>query len=241
MARAGIIKNVSDDRILEGVKSSASMRDLIKFLGLEDNTRNRSNVRDSIRRLCPDHKDVLEKIAKQGRKVERKKRSRIWTEFTDQEFTRLAKNSNSISAFLRNFGSECAGGTYRIVMKRIQVLNIDVTHFVDRGFDKTGVIPLEDIIKHGKHPLYQTNFLKERLYRAGLKEERCEECGITEWNGKELVFHLDHIDGNKKNHLLDNLKILCPNCHSQTPTFAGRNVRLKRLEAEASKKVQKDI
>lgn len=55
-----------------------------------------------------------------------------------------------------------------------------------------------------------------------LKEERghkCEECGVEEWNGKRLPMEVDHIDGNTKNNDLTNLKVLCPNCHSQTPTW----------------------
>jgi len=55
-----------------------------------------------------------------------------------------------------------------------------------------------------------------------IKEERghkCEECGVEEWNGKRLPMEVDHIDGNTKNNDLTNLKVLCPNCHSQTPTW----------------------
>lgn len=61
--------------------------------------------------------------------------------------------------------------------------------------------------------------LKGLLYKAKLKSEKCELCGIIDWNGTKLVFHLDHIDGNNKNNLLENLQIVCPNCHSQTPTY----------------------
>lgn len=65
-----------------------------------------------------------------------------------------------------------------------------------------------------------TSRLKERLYAEGLKTEQCEECGINPiWNGKILVMHLDHIDGDSSNNLLENLRILCPNCHSQTETY----------------------
>lgn len=68
-----------------------------------------------------------------------------------------------------------------------------------------------------------TGTLKRYLYREGIKEEKCEECGIKEWNNKIISFDLEHIDGNSSNNLLENLRILCPNCHSQTPTYKGRN------------------
>lgn len=61
------------------------------------------------------------------------------------------------------------------------------------------------------------------VYKVGLKENVCEWCGVTEWYNKPLVNQLDHIDGCSTNHLYDNLRILCPNCHSQTDTYCGRN------------------
>jgi hypothetical protein len=82
-------------------------------------------------------------------------------------------------------------------------------------------IPLSEILE-GKHPYYQTGHLKLRLIKKGIKENKCEECHITDWNGKSLNMQLDHIDGNPHNHLLENLKMLCPNCHSQTETFCGK-------------------
>lgn len=101
---------------------------------------------------------------------------------------------------------------------------------VDHGLYKTNqggcgisknrkpTILLEDILD-GKHPEYQTYKLKLRLYKEGIKKNECEICKISEWNGKMLQCELDHIDGNKYNHNLDNLRVICPNCHSQTSTF----------------------
>lgn len=83
--------------------------------------------------------------------------------------------------------------------------------------------PLEEILA-GKHPHYRNDHLKRRLLAAGFKENVCEECGLgTTWNGKPLVLTLDHVDGDSTNHRLENLRMLCPNCHSQTETFCGRN------------------
>lgn len=62
--------------------------------------------------------------------------------------------------------------------------------------------------------------------RLGLLEHKCQECGILpEWRGKKLVLQLDHIDGDNSNNVLSNFRFLCPNCHSQTETFTGRNIK----------------
>lgn len=70
--------------------------------------------------------------------------------------------------------------------------------------------------------------VKVRLLRAGLLQNRCQECGLEEWQGKQLSMHLDHINGIKGDHRLENLRMLCPNCHSQTPTYGGKNVKRRR-------------
>jgi DNA-binding transcriptional ArsR family regulator len=64
--------------------------------------------------------------------------------------------------------------------------------------------------------------LKRRLLQAGLKEPRCEECGIDSWRDRPLPLELHHINGNPNDHRLENLALLCPNCHSLTPTWGGR-------------------
>jgi len=66
--------------------------------------------------------------------------------------------------------------------------------------------------------------LKRRLLREGLKAARCEACGISEWRGAPLSLALHHINGDGRDNRLENLQLLCPNCHSQTENFAGRNV-----------------
>lgn len=67
--------------------------------------------------------------------------------------------------------------------------------------------------------------LKSRLLAEGLKRNRCEECGLTEWRGRPLSIELHHINGDGADNRLENIAFLCPNCHSQTPNFSGRNVR----------------
>lgn len=75
--------------------------------------------------------------------------------------------------------------------------------------------------------------MKQLLFRDNLIENVCSECGLSgEWNGKPISLHLDHIDGNSSNNSLDNLRLLCPNCHSQTETYCGKNKSGRNLTDE---------
>ena len=83
-----------------------------------------------------------------------------------------------------------------------------------------------DDVFNGKNHLV-TYQLRSRLISEGYKEYKCEECGISEWNGKRIGLELDHISGVRSDNSLENLRLLCPNCHSQTHTFRGRNISKK--------------
>lgn len=69
--------------------------------------------------------------------------------------------------------------------------------------------------------------LRSRMYRLGLREPTCTDCGLSEWRGRPLTLQLHHINGNRNDHRLENLALLCPNCHTQTSNWGGRNVKRK--------------
>jgi hypothetical protein len=84
-------------------------------------------------------------------------------------------------------------------------------------------VPLAEILD-GLHPYFQTGKVKKKILQENALEYKCVGCGITDsWNEKPIVLHLDHIDGDSSNHMKSNLRFLCPNCHSQTNTWCGRN------------------
>jgi 5-methylcytosine-specific restriction endonuclease McrA len=68
-------------------------------------------------------------------------------------------------------------------------------------------------------------YVKRRLTKARMLQNRCEACGLVDWLGLPLSMHLDHINGVYSDNRLENLRMLCPNCHSQTPTYGGRNTK----------------
>jgi HNH endonuclease len=101
------------------------------------------------------------------------------------------------------------------------------SYAVKRGaiVPKPVAMPLADLLIVG--PRSRIN-IKQRLLAAGVKEKRCEECGVSEWRNKPLSLSLHHVNGDGRDNRLQNLALLCPNCHSQTPNFGVRNWRAVR-------------
>jgi len=121
-----------------------------------------------------------------------------------------------------------AGGNYNQINKYLKFYNINISHLKGKGWKKglSGLdsprIPLGKILVEKSE--FQSYKLKKRLFSAGLKKPKCEKCG---WNKKSkdgrLPLELDHINGDSRDNRINNLRILCPNCHSLEPTHRGRN------------------
>ncbi len=77
-----------------------------------------------------------------------------------------------------------------------------------------------------KKDLIKTPLLRQKLIQDGIKEDKCEKCNNKEWMGQELTLELHHKDGNKYNNVLENLEILCPNCHSLTPNHSKKKKKI---------------
>lgn len=140
---------------------------------------------------------------------------------TDEEIVYASKTSQSATSAASKLGIKYE--TYRVHAKRLGVF---ATNQSGKGLSKPILdyrkIPLQEIL-NGEHPHYQSNKLRIRLFESGTKQECCEICGLKDWLNKKVSLELDHIDGNRYNHKIENLRILCPNCHSQTDTYRGKN------------------
>lgn len=97
---------------------------------------------------------------------------------------------------------------------------------------RSHLIPLEELLVAGRRT--SRGHLKRRLIRAGIKDNQCERCGLTEWMGEPLSMALHHINGDGADNRLENLQFLCGNCHSQTPNYGGRNGHRKPQGREAA-------
>lgn len=153
-------------------------------------------------------------------------KSIIWT-LSKEEIQDKVNQCNSISDMLEAFGYQRSNGSMSKVMKKvIDTYNIDTSHF--RPFKRTNQKPIysleEILVPNSKYENIAR--LKKRILKAGLLKYECECCGNKgEWNGKPLVLQLDYKDGNHNNHSIENLRFLCPNCHSQTNTYSGKNAK----------------
>jgi hypothetical protein len=126
------------------------------------------------------------------------------------------------------------GASLRDCMKRFGFSRDAWGKAVKRGdlVPREWVTPLEELLVAGRRR--NRGHIKRRIIAAGLKENRCEECGLTEWRGKPLNVALHHINGNGLDNRLENVAFLCPNCHSQTPNYGGRNGHRKPRQARGS-------
>lgn len=158
--------------------------------------------------------------------------------WTDAEFVTAAGAARSVAEALKALGLHPTGGNYASFRRYAERLGVDVSgyagqaHLRGKTHGWAPAAPLASILR--EHSGYtDRNRLKLRLLRAGLLEYACSICGIDEWRGRPISLQLDHVNGVSDDHRLENLRLLCPNCHSQTESFAGRNKarRARRLVA----------
>jgi len=157
-------------------------------------------------------------------------RRRSWT---DADLIASVAESASMAQVLRRLGLRAAGGNYEQVKVRINSLRLTTEHWTGqahlRGKTNPHVRrhPLQSILRRGTY--YQSNKLRKRLLRERVLEPKCTSCGGVEWLGRSIPLELDHVDGDKTNNQLDNLRLICPNCHALTPTYRGKNTKYPHI------------
>ena len=149
--------------------------------------------------------------------------------YSKEELESIVKSNKSKAECLRALNKKPVGSNYKWFDKKIKEFDLNISHFTGKGWSfgkrfRVGnkATSLKEILV--ENSTYSSTYkLKLRLFKEGIKQQICEECKNTEWNGKPIPLELEHCNGNNTDNRIENLKVLCPNCHAQTPFYRGRN------------------
>lgn len=164
---------------------------------------------------------------------------------SDEQFVELLKKSSTISEVLFKLGYTVKGNSwgYSQVKRRMDDLNLDYSIFKGKSAviktTKLNNVKKEDILKENCR--HQRTVLRRYVIKNNLIPYKCAICGCTEWQGKTLSLELDHINGINNDNRLENLRFLCPNCHSQTSTYGSRNQQLNSSEYDIPDDLRKMV
>jgi hypothetical protein len=150
------------------------------------------------------------------------------TKVTESALRLAVADSLAMAQVLVKLGLVPAGGNYKTVQEKIKIYQIDTSHFTGAAWNQGerfrpfGKYPeLADLLVKGSS--CQSFKLKNRLLKAGLFQPACSGCGLSEWLGQPIPLELDHINGVNNDNQVENLRLLCPNCHALTATYRGKN------------------
>jgi hypothetical protein len=145
--------------------------------------------------------------------------------YDEQQARAAIGASSSWTEALRRLGLRAAGGNFALLKRWAAEWGIDTAHF--RPYEHAGrhlhraPRPLAEVLV--EHSAYNRASLKRRLYDEGLKQRRCELCGLGEtWRGKRITLILDHVNGVHDDNRLENLRIVCPNCAATLDTHSAK-------------------
>lgn len=146
--------------------------------------------------------------------------------YTMDQFKEAIKTSESVRQVLKKLGLGEWSNNYKMVRAKAKELNLDLSHFKGHGSNKgrtfpSRTVPIQEYLSNARR--ISSNDLRIRLLKDGIFKYKCYKCDRDTWNGQPISLELEHIDGNRFNNSLDNLTILCPNCHAQTATYRGKN------------------
>ncbi len=156
--------------------------------------------------------------------------SKTWRE---SDLIIAVKESKSVNEVVEKLGLVVRGNNYRTIKRYIRSLNLDTSHFSKRSLvginNHLNKKPIDAYLNLGTK--ISSNNLKNKLYRAGLKNRICEICGQGEiWRGKKMSLILDHVNGDPHDNRLINLRIVCPNCNATLETHCGKNKKERSPE-----------
>lgn len=158
-----------------------------------------------------------------------------WTKATYESVHPFVANVSCMSDLRRALAAHGIESGYRQVKNILVTHALDTSHWISKRFRGAIARTLEELMIEQGDPNAR-EMIKKKILQQGTLEYACAICPHRgEWMGAELVLHLDHKNGNSRDHRLSNLRFLCPNCHSQTPTYCGRNNRTRSPQSDLNR------
>lgn len=198
------------------VAEARSLHDVFTRLGLTVGGSQWQVLRQRIRQLQLDTSHWTHPLDAARHRDLRSLRARLGV----TDLVEVIRTFPSRAEFLRHLGAEPSTTTYALLADALRRQGVDQVA-ASRWRGGRPPAPLDDLLRAGRD--VHTSRLRDRLIAEGVKSAACELCGLRTWHGGPAPLQLDHVDGDRCNNVLENLRILCANCHAQTDTFAARN------------------
>lgn len=212
------VRRVTDEEVLKAAAEALNMRALLRALGIASYGGNYDSMRRRLDRLGALSDRFLPLR-------DRPARPRQFSA-TDDELHAAVASARTKADVLRTLGYDADPSLYKRLNKQLKAAQVPTEHLRGSSWSRGLSLPprqeLAVVLRRGS--VIQTAKLRQRLLREGIFAHRCACCGLADWEGRPIPLELDHINGDRTDNRLENLRLLCPNCHALTDTYRGRNI-----------------